>query len=114
MEAHDHNHDSGEHGHELEPGDLVFFTHVEHGGVERSGGIVIAIDDGLLTLALPQGVETWNMRSTQFVNVWRVEHAPRALGSKEALAFSEERLAELRRRPLVLVHPDEDPGTSHH
>jgi hypothetical protein len=95
-------------GVQFEPGDLVMFRHLQHGRETQSGGIVINLDDGLLTVALPQGVEVWNMRGPGFGSAWRVEHTPGPLTEDEALAFAAQRLAELRRHPLVLVEPEDD------
>jgi hypothetical protein len=69
---------------------------------------VIGLDDGLLTIALPQGIEVWNMRSAHFGSAWRVEHTPHSMTEDEALEFAARRLAELRRRPPVLVEPEDD------
>jgi hypothetical protein len=97
-------------GVQFERGDLVFFRHLANGEETQSGGIVISLEDGLLTIALPQGVEVWNMRSALFGSAWRVEHTPRPMDEDEALDFAEMRLDELRRRPLVAVDPaDADP-----
>ena len=90
------------------PGDLIFFAQVEHGKELQTGGIVIELADGLLTVALPHGVEVVNMRSALFARAWLVEHAPREMTAGEAFAFSRERLAQLRQAPLVLVHPDDE------
>lgn len=95
-------------GVQFERGDLVLFRHEQDGRETQSGGIVIDLDDGLLTIALPQGVEVWNMRSPRFGSAWRVEHTPGAMSEEEALAFAVRRLAELRRHPLVLVEPEDD------
>jgi hypothetical protein len=93
---------------QFERGDLVFVRHLNHGAEVHSGGIVIALDDGLLTIALPHGVEMWNLRSAQVMSAWRVEHTPRAMTEDEALDFAAHRLAELRRRPPVLLDPGDD------
>ncbi len=93
---------------EFERGDLVFFRHLSRGAETQSAGIVINLDDGLLTIALPQGIEVWNMRSTLFGSAWRVQHTPRAMTEDEVVAFAVQRLAELRRRPPVLVEPEDD------
>ena len=90
------------------PGDLIFFAQVQHGEEVQTGGIVIALDDGLVTVALPHGVELVNMRSALFARAWLVEHAPREMSADEALAFSRDRLAQLRQARLVLVHPDDE------
>lgn len=92
----------------FERGDLVVFRHLQRGEETQSSGIVIDLDDGLLTIALPQGVEVWNMRSAHFGSAWRVEHTPGAMTEDEALAYAARRLEELRRRPLVMVEPDDD------
>jgi hypothetical protein len=93
---------------QFERGDLIFFRFRQRDDDLQSGGIVIALDDGLLTVALPHGVELWNLRSAQFVSAWRVEHTPRAMDEDEALEFAAHRLSELRRRPPVLVDPADD------
>lgn len=95
-------------GVEFERGDLVVFRAIEAGAETQRGGIVLALDDGLLTVALMHGVEVWNMRSAQFVNAWRVEHAPGAMSEPETLTFAARRLDELQRRPLVMVAPEDD------
>ncbi len=95
-------------GVQFERGDLVLFRYEWRGQELQSGGIVINLDDGLLTMALPQGVETWNMRSPRFGSAWRVEHTPGVMTEDQALAFAAERLEELRRHPLVLVEPEDD------
>ncbi len=92
----------------FERGDLVAFRYVHDGDATQSAGIVIELEDGLLTIALPQGVETWNMRSSLFGSAWRVEHTPGPMTEDEALAFAARRLAALRRSPLVLVEPADD------
>lgn len=92
----------------FERGDLVLFRHEHDGRETQSGGIVIDLDDGLLTIALPQGVEVWNMRSPRFGFAWRVEHTPGPMSEEAALAFAVRRLAELRHQPLVLVEPEDD------
>ncbi len=92
----------------FERGDVVVFRHVQRGDDTQSSGVVIDLDDGLLTVALSQGVEVWNMRSALFGSAWRVEHTPGAMTEGEALAFAARRLEELRRRPLVLVEPEDD------
>ncbi len=93
---------------QFERGDLVFFRHLSRGVETQSAGIVINLEDGLLTIALPQGIEVWNMRSTLFGSAWRVQHTPRTMTEDEAVAFAVQRLAELRRRPPVLVEPEDD------
>ena len=93
---------------QFERGDLIFFRCQRDGVEVQSGGIVIALDDGLLTVAVPHGVELWNLRAPQFVNAWRVEHAPHAMSEDAALDFAVRRLAELRRQPPVLVDPADD------
>ena len=92
----------------FERGDLVFFRHLRRGQETQSGGIVVDLDEGLLTVALPQGVEVWNMRSALFGSAWRVEHTPRSMSEDEVLEFAAQRLAELRRRPPVLMEPEDD------
>ena len=57
----DHGHDD-QHGIAFVPGDLVFFERVVRGVEAQAGGIVLGVDDGLLTIALPHGVELLNMR----------------------------------------------------
>ncbi len=98
---------------QFERGDLVFFRHGRGGKEHQAGGIVINIDDGLLTMALPQGVEVWNMRSSEFGSAWRVEHTPRAMSEDDALAFAAQRLLELRQHPPVLVEPEDDRPFAH-
>ncbi|MBM4416495.1 MAG: hypothetical protein FJ035_09755 [Chloroflexi bacterium] len=93
---------------DFERGDLVVFRSTEAGTETQQGGIVLALSDGLLTVALPHGVEVWNMRATRFVSAWRVEHTPGAMTEDEALAFAARRLGELARRPLVMVAPEDD------
>lgn len=92
----------------FERGDLIFFRHLSRGSETQSAGIVINVDEGLLTIALPQGIEVWNMRSSLFGSAWRVEHTPRAMTEDEAVTFAVQRIAELRRRPPVLVEPEDD------
>ena len=93
---------------QFERGDLVFFRHMSRGEEAQSAGIVIGLDEGLLTIALPHGIEVWNMRSALFGSAWRVQHSPRSMTEHEALEFAAERLAELRSRPPVLVEPEDD------
>ncbi len=95
------------------PGDLVFFAERRDGREVHNGGIVVACGEGLLTLALPGGTVSLDTRATSFVRAWLVEHAPQPMGADEALAFSERRLAELVTRPLVVVHPDDEPRHAH-
>lgn len=90
------------------PGDLVFFVYMDGGEPRQTGGIVIDLDEGLLTVRLPHGVELYNLRSPIFGRAWRVEHAPHEMTPEEALAFSHERLAELRRKPMMMVHPEDE------
>ncbi|MFN8639695.1 MAG: hypothetical protein U0360_09630 [Dehalococcoidia bacterium] len=93
----------------FERGDLVGVHHVRQGEETQSVGVVIDLDDGLLSLVLPHGVEVWNMRSTLFVRTWRIEHTPGAMTEEEALAHASRRLQELRRHPLVMVEPGDEP-----
>ena len=95
-------------GVQFERGDLVAFRHLEHGAETQSAGIVVDLEDGLLTIALPHGVEVWNMRSSTFGSAWRIEHTPGAMTEEEVLAFAVERLEALHRRPIVVVEPGDD------
>ena len=87
------------------PGDLIFLVYSEGGEPLQTGGIVISLDDALLTVAMLHGVEVMNMRSPVFARAWVVEHAPRSMTPEEALEFSYRRLEELSRTPPVVVHP---------
>ena len=95
-------------GVEFERGDLVMFRHLREGVDTQSGGIVVSLDDGLLTVALPQGVEVWNMRGPHFASAWRVDHTPGPMTEVEVLEYAAVRLRDLRRRPLVIVEPEDD------
>ncbi len=95
------------------PGDLVFFAERRDGREVHNGGIVVKCEDGVLMLALLDGTVSVDMRASGFVRAWLVEHAPAPMGADEALAFSERRLAELVTRPLVVVHPDDEPRHQH-
>ena len=91
------------------PGDLVFFAERTDGREVHCGRIVVACREGVLTLALPGRTRALDTRAGSFVRAWLVEHAPRPMEEYEALAFSERRLSELMGRPLVVVHPDDEP-----
>ena len=93
---------------QFEAGDLVLFRHMSRGVEAQSAGIVIGLDDGLLTIALPHGIEIWNMRSALFGSAWRMQHTPHAMTEDEALEFAARRLAELRGSPPVLIEPEDD------
>lgn len=79
-------------------GDVIFFVYSEGAEQVQTGGVVIALDDALLTVALPHGIELINMRSPVFGRGWIVEHALRAMTPVEAEAYSRDKLRQLRAR----------------